>query len=216
MKKHSQTTGFTLIELLVVIAIIAILAAILMPALSQARKKAQQIDCTNNLKQQGLGCMNYVDDNKGYYPAVRPVYLLVSNSYMNKDLLICASDNNPSPVHPYSWAPAKQCSYVWSYRMCARGTADSAPVKTSMLTKPSKDGLAVDGSWPSGSMSYYWYSDYISSAFAVTSYMRLPHFKRSNILFADGHVDSLTISDYQNQVKLKGDVHPTTGCYLSQ
>jgi len=68
IKSKKQKKAFTLIELLVVIAIIAILAAMLLPALAAAKRKAQKINCVNNLKEIGIALRIWEGDNNDKYP----------------------------------------------------------------------------------------------------------------------------------------------------
>jgi len=89
-----QKKAFTLIELLVVIAIIAILAAMLLPALAAAKRKAQKINCVNNLKQVGLAFRIWSGDNGDKYPMAVAAGAGGAQDYLNRSGA-AASKYNP-------------------------------------------------------------------------------------------------------------------------
>jgi prepilin-type N-terminal cleavage/methylation domain-containing protein len=102
IKNKKQKKAFTLIELLVVIAIIAILAAMLLPALAAAKRKAQKINCVNNLKEVGIAFRIWEGDNNDKYPmAVQASqggaseYLTHANGNNPPVSVIAASDLTP-------------------------------------------------------------------------------------------------------------------------
>ena len=92
MKKSCKQGNFTLIELLVVIAIIAILAAMLLPALNKARATAMKASCQSNLKQLGTALSMYVNDNREWMPAG-----LTAGGNNQPEVLLYAYTNKPGP-----------------------------------------------------------------------------------------------------------------------
>jgi prepilin-type N-terminal cleavage/methylation domain-containing protein/prepilin-type processing-associated H-X9-DG protein len=94
--------AFTLIELLVVIAIIAILAAMLLPALSRAKESGKSISCLNNLRQLSLSAQMYVSDSQGAYPPRSEITrwpdMFYDNYGKSLRLLLCPSEITNTPA----------------------------------------------------------------------------------------------------------------------
>lgn len=159
--------GFTLIELLVVIAIIAVLAALLLPALSQAKEAGRRTACLNNLHQLGLAARLAALDEEGYFPPrlTSPQWPeQLQSSYQNLRVLICPSD----PVLPVSGFTADTAprSYVMNsfsdyfaaslsptdWRNYNKGTFTAA-FNESVLLKPSE--TIIFGEKKSASLEFY-------------------------------------------------------------
>jgi len=102
-KDRKFLTGFTLIELLVVIAIIALLMAILMPALQRVKKQAKTVACQSNLHQWALIWHMYTEENKGYFPQERLTWRdLVETYHGERKITLCptATKTYSSNVRP--------------------------------------------------------------------------------------------------------------------
>ncbi len=197
-----KRSAFTLIELLVVIAIIAILAAILFPVFARARENARRSSCQSNLKQIGLGMMQYTQDyDEKYLPqrltdtaATTFHFGHILQPYLkSQQIFMCpsATGSEVDLAANYPAAPAGgNADHVWktlagtpggdfkgSYAM-NEFFYNLGPLSLSAVNKPAETGLFFDAAWPeSGGASY--------SNFAGGSQR---HLEGGNICYADGHV----------------------------
>ena len=190
MKRNSF---FTLIELLVVIAIIAILAAMLLPALQQARERAKTISCANILNSIGKAFMLYADDYNDFLPechggstgpwktdktgTLAPYLGAVGERVTINQVWSSGRSRFACPAQgPHTWV------YTYTNNQVFKGDTFSPSEmiyrKKTRFVKPSRTMLTLEGS--TNNLNYN-----------EAQYMRFRHNNSANILFCDGHVTLL-------------------------
>ncbi len=213
--QHAARRGFTLIELLVVIAIIALLAAILFPVFGRARENARRSSCQSNLKQIGLGIMQYTQDyDEKMVPTENPPapagsrviwYELVQPYVKSTQIFICPSNTTAPIVSGYSTIGYRSC-YV------ANGNKDTGVQSGSNgmnfnrpmdyydkdgnllggrliteFTTPAQLILVGENEGTDSAPNFY----RMNATAAAGSFLLTDHLATTNFLFADGHVKAL-------------------------
>ncbi|MEI6421644.1 MAG: type II secretion system protein [Lentisphaerota bacterium] len=204
--KNHNSLMFTLIELMVVVAILAILASMLLPALSKVRDNAKQIQCINNQKQLLFAMQNYTDDYNDYLyaMAVDNWYdaLAIKTDYLKKNtnLVVCPAVAPFTFVDHYETYGNRGNVTLWSGLRITVGT--DTFINTKKITKPSScfnigdsiyNPLVCSAIRVNQQAAYVNFGNTPSS---LTSGFYMAHRGKINLGFFDGHVDNVSSGDY--------------------
>jgi prepilin-type N-terminal cleavage/methylation domain-containing protein/prepilin-type processing-associated H-X9-DG protein len=201
--------AFTLIELLVVVAIIAVLVALLLPALAQSRERGRQITCQTNLRDIGLRVEFYLQDNADCYPpafytdgvnylATTPWNAYSMRSYFvqpTDPILLCASATATQETPPGSAYYNYRRDYGYNRRwgdgiawMANWPSPCGIPVRRGMVEQPAMTVVMFDLNNRCGNqVCWYTVSDYPDEGIVPDSQVTARHFRGVNFLLADGH-----------------------------
>ncbi len=199
-----RKNGFTLIELLVVVAIIAVLVAILLPALNRARESARTLICMNNLRTLSMSVRYYLDDNNGIFFNTPPSYIYWQwwNYKLTKGYLPHSSGTGESDWGKFSYCPAagalgmKIASKSGGYRYSWIGFnwLLHQGVKESAVERPSETLMLADSVLWSDPNFGIWRLYYRTGLWEDgTPHAR--HVGAANVAWVDGHCSSVQSPD---------------------
>ncbi len=196
--KSRPAKRFTLIELLVVVAIIAVLASMLLPALSRARAAAKSTACLNKLKQVGLMNAMYQDDfddflPEGLTPAGRYWFELLENYEDSYKTQVGRTGIYSCPEVKFYWHNSLSTGRNGNY---AQNDNFINPVKANKITTPTNCLVNMDSyrrTADGRAWIYFTAARYKNNNFDGQEYWW--HAMKANLLFVAGNVDSVTIQD---------------------
>jgi prepilin-type processing-associated H-X9-DG protein len=200
--------GFTLVELLVVIGIIALLIALLLPAVSAAREQAKTVQCLSNLRQMAVAAHAYVAENRGSYPPAywdsdgwdfsyvdgKPVPGLLWAGRGAAAIHQCPSFEGASNT---AGDPYTGYNYNTSYIGHGKWEAVQQPAKASQVRRPSETALFGDGQYAGGANKYMrapfaYPGDPLGFGLRSAGTQGFRHRgKTTNVAFCDSHAETL-------------------------